>query len=269
MLKNFSLITIVSFLLINILFLLRLIDPTYSPYLYAIIRTIFGLMATLICGYLLKKYQFRSFRRLVLTFIILASFTWVIGDTIIDLYASVLNRVPFPSIADVFYLLGYILYPLGIYFELKENADFFKKISWQKKLLFALPIVVGFAIALKLWHAFMFDNSTNASHNLTTFIYILGDMVVLTAGFFAIYLAKIYQGGKIANMWLWIFAQFIVLFIADMFYVSLNASYELSVWPIRQLIDVAYSAVYLFQVLAFISLASSLEKIKEKIGVKT
>ncbi|MBP7860022.1 hypothetical protein KA001_03630, partial [Patescibacteria group bacterium] len=154
-------------------------------------------------------------------FVSLGLLFWSLGTLIFAYYNLALGvEVPYPSIADVFYVLLYVFYTLGIFFLMySTGATISIKKSHGKFLVAFVPIVVFLFSGY-----FLLDIGSLFSRNLLSFesildiFYPLGDSLLLTFTLLIIFLSVKYLGGKYKFPIYLLLLGFIIEYLADLFF---------------------------------------------------
>jgi hypothetical protein len=210
-----SVLTGVSILLVTILVFL------FSPSMMVIkvVSDIFPLVLSAACA----AIAYRIFRRQERTRLgsrIWGAMTlglglWVCGEVIWSYYELVLQQdTPFPSLADVLWMLGYI--PL-IYAVASQYLPLRAAMGRRQRVLIVVTVAV--ALALTFWLVVLpILNDPEAGTPVEMFfnlMYPIGDMLLLA---FAAALATAFLGGELGMAWGPIAAGIILLSISDLLF---------------------------------------------------
>jgi len=138
---------------------------------------------------------------------------WVLAETTWAIYYFILNvAVPYPSIADVFYIGGYLpmLAALILYYGTFASA------MSRRRLAVAVPVIVG-SIALSLGLVVPLELSMDYSmiHVMTDLIYPILDLTLLSA---AILSSALFIGGRIRNYWFVLSGAIVLYVLGDEFF---------------------------------------------------
>jgi hypothetical protein len=162
----------------------------------------------------LRRYGFglRSFEAVWFCFA-LGTGLWALAEASWAIYYFVLNiQVPYPSLADVFYIGGYlpIIVGLGAYL-----GTF--RVAMSKQRLGLAIVVIGIATTLAMAFVLPIENAQNLSLvNLTTdLVYPVLDLVLLSL---AILSLAIFYGGTIARWWMLFSLGATLYVVADEFF---------------------------------------------------
>lgn len=168
--------------------------------------------STLLC---LRRYKFslrRPFEAAWFFFTLGIGF-WVVAETTWAIYYFVLGiAVPYPSVADVFYIGGYfpiitgaILY-LGVF-----------KVAMSRKRLAAALSVIAVAAALAMTFVLPIEFSTGEAPALvlTDLVYPILDLALVAVAALAL---AIFYGGRLAKWWILFGAAAVLYVIGDEYF---------------------------------------------------
>lgn len=147
--------------------------------------------------------------------------TWASGMVAWNYYIFFTNiEVPYPSFADVGYVLGLFCFVMGISILAKAVGVKFALRNIQGKiLLFVIPVVVSMiSIYLLIDIArggVLFDPSTGYLKLSFDLLYPLGDVVILTVTTLIYFLSKNILGGAYKTPVLVLFTGFCIFYISD------------------------------------------------------
>jgi two-component system, sensor histidine kinase PdtaS len=167
-------IIIISYILISLYLRnnisARTIFGDIAPIIIEIIVIITLVYATLRSAYYGKRIQ------MAWMFITLAFTIFAIGDIIWAIYEIGLNLNPFPSIADIFYLIFYPIFAIGIYFLPKFSFNRNEKI----KIFIDLGIIIATLIVIYMTFIIIptISNPTDYFSNIISLIYVIGDLLL-------------------------------------------------------------------------------------------
>jgi hypothetical protein len=129
----------------------------------------------------------------------LAVFLWFLGMTVWGIYEVVLHvDVPYPSIADVFYLAGYLPAFIGM----EQFLWFFRKAFTPGKV--AVAALSGLAIVFTSSVVLLYPLITESADILTKFFDVVYPSLDTLLIVFALMMAVILRNSRFANDWLWI-----------------------------------------------------------------
>lgn len=209
---------------------------------------IFPVLAA-VCGFFVAKiYGFSDANGRRILMIALGFTFWALGDILWYLFTTFLNINPFPSVADVFYLLGYPLVLTGIYLTLHQAQIGFKDL---KKISNSALVINVLLVCALIWIVSyygiyqVYDSEAGTLYNFFSIGYGVADLILIIASMFAFTIISVYRGGKLATFWLRMIVGFLLFLIADILFALFDAQYEAGLKPYIY-IDLIYIASYLF-----------------------
>lgn len=175
---------------------------------------------------------------------------WLAGEAVWIYYELVTGEFPYPSIADLLYILAYPLWLMAILREVKMEY-FSLKGKW------IVPSMVGLLLlaALTFYYGIIQSYSIESPilENLTSMAYGLSDLMVLVVAALAVRVATV--TGKHVRTFTYIALAMGLTWVADILYYTIFTEfYDSLVVPYR-LIDLLWIGWYLLMARAFYSLA--------------
>ncbi len=207
----------------------------------------------IICGITgLSKAKFwGSFSSYIGRFVIFLSsgfIFWGIGTLIIGYFNLFLDQAyPYPSIADVVYIISWPLWILAIFNLSKATGARFKLKSIKGKILALLIIIIAIIVSYYLLFAVarggVFEISDVSFLRLFfDFAYPVGSMAIVTSSLLLFGLSINYLGGIYKVPILLIIFGFILNYIADLAFTYINTigTYSVGNW-----VDMLYATIFL------------------------
>jgi len=136
---------------------------------------------------------------------------WFGGETLWFYLEVVAQEVPFPSAADVSWLLGYPVFFCAFFLEYKRlGVD----LGTKKKLgTFLVVVSVGIIIVWMLLYPIAVSDDVSAVEKFLNIMYPAGDLALLYVAFLV---TLVYLGGRLGQAWLLISLGFILYSLADL-----------------------------------------------------
>ncbi len=220
-----------------------------------------ALIATLVGLLVVKLYGFKHPRGQVLLYFSTGLFLWFIAEAtwvFLDFFSL---EKPYPSIADIFFILAYPLLFIGLVKEIRIG-----KIRWKSQR--TLPIIAIATILGLLVFYFgvysAFNPEDDAISNVFSIFYGLSDLILLFAGLLIIFVIVDYRQGKLFAPWLSILAGIFLTLIADVIFSIYEEAYmQNDFWVTK--IDLLWTGGYLFIGYGLALIALSLKEMREKI----
>lgn len=224
------------------LFLANLLLYLYQPFgdnFYIIGDSLVAILAllTVIAGfYAFRLHGFRSTQGKALFFMTAGAFFWFLGELTWGIYEIALSvENPVPSAADIFWLIGYPMFLLGIYYIFRISSS----MPSRRSLAILVPaVILVFSLMVYLAFPTLADATMSLEEKMATAGYVIGDAFVLAGLMFAI---ACLWGSRFAKPWSIIFLSMAALSIADIFYSSFFSVYETG-----GLMDVLWNTGYIF-----------------------
>ena len=224
------------------------------------------LCASLCAIFTLKIYGKENPHAKALAFLALGIFFWFLGDFIWFIFEFFYNLHPFPSVADLFYLLAYPSLLAGLILEFKNNKMCWTRlrltICISKSIIFAL-IVLYFGIIKA------YNPEVAMLNNLIAMSYGVGDLVLIMLSSSILLITFNYRRGKLFLPWIFIFIGFSLILVSDILFAIYKESYENLINPLRNL-DLGWITGFSFLAFGFYKIGEALEETKRKLlGLKT
>lgn len=178
-----------------------------------IIFPIYALLPTLSAYMAMKHFGLKSILGRAMFAFSIGLFFWFIGEIVWAIYVIVYGiEVPFPSAADLFYLLGYPPLYFGLISYLKVFKDAFNRIVISISSIAGLIVIIVTSILI-VPEALI--SSSNLIEGILSTIYPVFDSLLIIL---AVMGAIIFFGGRIWMSWLLIAIGFILLGIVEISY---------------------------------------------------
>lgn len=228
-------------------------------------------LATVAGVYALYKYGMNGSKSSTLLLLTTGMFCWFIGESIWTYDEYYLKINPFPSYADITYLMSYPLFFLALIREIRNNH-----INWNtlsKSLIFMMVITTILLITLVCYFGVFlaYSPGESAIANAIAIGYGVADLVLIISSMALVVLAWEFKGGALSRIWLSLFISFFLILIADIlfaiftkFYTDPGSFYRSltdSIWILSYLLFA--NALFNFGI-AIQSAQTMLEKLLEK-----
>jgi len=225
-----------------------------------ILRNVFYLGAPLIAIiaalYAVWSYGVPNAHAHSITWLGVGLFFWFIGEVIFFSY-SLSGVDPFPSIADFFYVMGYI--PLAIGF-IRESRSSSRGIRRRDLAIFFSLFIFLTIITLYLSVFRAYDPTVDALSNTILIGYGVGDLLLLAAMLPVLIFVNKHTGGYISYPWLMLFLAAIFILGADLLYAMFSQAYDARETDVLQ-IDIVWIIGYLLFAHSFISLGKTIRSV--------
>jgi len=191
-----------------------------------------------------RIYGYKSVIGKVWLFVSIGLFFWFLGETLWGYYEVFLEEYPFPSIADVAWLLGYIPFYLALHHQCSHlktpipYKEFF--------IVFLITTLYGFISGVLVIGPIVKEVEYPLIEKALTMAYPIADIFLIFCGLIAV---SMFKGGRLSRSWLFISLAFLTSGIADTIFSWLEwqGLYELS--SPYDYVDFLWVASYLFFIL--------------------
>ncbi len=222
-----------------LLFLIVVLIYTFQPLgqdFYIVANStlvLFSFLAVVLGFRAYRSHQFSDVQGKALFFLATGIFLWFLGETTWSIYEVVIDSLPIFSIGDVFWLSGYPMFLVCLYYV-------WKLVLWPiNKKWFILCAIILLVVSVSIWYVsipILTDAELSLFEKLVTAGYVLGDMLVLDAlVIITFYLSR----NKISSAWNLILLAMATMTLADVIYAREFATYA-SGSPIDVLWDLSY-----------------------------
>jgi hypothetical protein len=209
-----DLATIILLFLILATIVLFIIKPFGEQFILVSdsLAPISALVATVTGFYAFRVHGFKNTQGKALFFVSLGTFFWFGGELAWSIFETLGKEVTSGTIADVFWIIGYVFYLIGFYHVWKVSPHF------QNKLAKIAVIVLVAAISIfmiKLSLPTLTDLEMTVVEKTVTVGYVIGDMMLLN---FIAVLTGCLVGSKFFKVWQIFFAAILIDTVADVYY---------------------------------------------------
>ena len=222
-------------------------------------------IATIAGFFALRKFGFAHPRSLTLLLLTVGMGYWWMGEMLFDYYQYIVHSNPFPSAADIFYILGYFFMLIGLVNEIR-----IVKINWallEKPVLFLYGLVALLFVLLisyfGIYHAY--EPTKTFFVNAIGMGYGIGDLLLILTNIFVLILVWEFRGGRFARVWVCLFLSFIFLLVADILFAMYADQYNAQVWFYKSLLDSFWMGAYVVFGYALFEFGFSIEDIYKKL----
>lgn len=213
----------------------------------------------------LKLYGFKGSRAKTLLFLTLGVSCLFVGEILFYWYEFFLNTDPFPSIADIFYLVSYPLILVALYNEIQQTNLSWKKIHASIIFLFGITASLFALIVFYFGVYVAYDAQADFLSNSIAISYGVGDMFLIIADLFVVVLAWEFRGGKYSRSWILLFLSFFAMLIADILFAIYYDQYKGEEWFYRSLLDTLWMLSYILFAQGLFSFGSAILAAKSQL----
>jgi len=222
------------------------------------------LLAALLGFYAANTYKLSNIHGKAMAFLASGMAFFFVGEALFFYYQYVLDKMPFPSVADIFYLLAYPLILIGLLIEVRMHKPKLSEFSKKTILLMstALIALIGVVTYFGIYKAY--DTEATILSNWIAISYGIADLIILIPAMYVLKLAFDFKGGKLFNSWIMIFFAMLFMLAGDILFASYSESYSEGLKPYT-LIDLLWVASYLLFAYSFFYTASVLRELRKKL----
>lgn len=222
------------------------------------------LLATIFGFYAANTYKLENIHGKSMAFLALGMACFFIGETLFFMYQYVFHKMPFPSIADVFYLLAYPMILAGLLIEVKMHKPKLSEFNTAAVTVMGGILVALVAIVTYFGIYKAYDPEATFLANWIATSYGIADIIILVPAMYVLKLAFDFKGGKLFNSWMLIFFGMLFMLAGDILFASYSTQYSDGSWPYT-LIDMLWVASYLLFAYSFFYTASVLRELRQKL----
>ena len=238
--KHFKLISLIIFFLMSMFFAWTFAFAPFTETINSLIlnggTTLSALIAAIIFTLVLFYFDRGEPPRVIWAFFAICMWLWTVAEAIWGYLYVRDGEVSAFSVADVFWLLGYIALTVSL-------ARQFRLITFSKtNTVIWVSVGVWLGVIVIVEAILFITRSETRQADFFLYFYLLGDAAV---GLFAVYIVYAFRGRALAIPWLTISA----FVLSDFIYIRLAESgmydYEMSGISIALLADTLYVIAYL------------------------
>ncbi len=221
-------------------------------------------LSTSLIAFIAGLFAIRSFglsgkRAMTLILLTAGIGYWFLGEVLFNYYEYVLHVNPYPSIADIFYILAYPMLLAGFINEIRIANINWKNINRANLFLF---ILVSFLLSVIVAYFGIYQAYNPAETFLTNSVaisYGIGDLLLILSNILILVLVWEFRGGKLSRVWLVMFVSFIFTLIADILFAIYTTQYDNQEWFYKSLLDSFWTAGYLLFAYALFEFGFSIQ----------
>jgi hypothetical protein len=189
--------------------IIYIVHPT--PGLTDLLQVIASLLGFVASAYTWWRLRGSKGENTVWLLLSLGLLLWLGGETLWLYLENTLQEVPFPSVADVSWLVGYPVLFAALFFEYKRlDVDLGRK---RKVSVLALVLVAAVVMIWALLYNIAVSDEVSLTEKFLDLAYPIGDLALL---YVALLLSFVYLGGRLGRSWILISAGFILFSFADL-----------------------------------------------------
>jgi hypothetical protein len=225
----------------------------YNAALRSLVYVLAPVLSLIFCLLAIKANGYKNPHGRALVFFFAAILCWGIGEFLWSYYDFVLGIDPFPTIADLFYVIAYPFFFLGFIQEFGFRDLKFAKMD--KVLLFFTALIFLFAFVGEFYFGVYLAYSGEASlyENIFSIAYGVGDLIIIGTALLLILVVWEFRHGKVFIPWALFFLALVMVLLADIYFSIYEDFYENKIFPYFQIADSLWILSYIFFASAFFS----------------
>jgi hypothetical protein len=174
-------------------------------------------------------------------FIALGLLFLFIGESLFAIFQLVLHINPFPSIADIFYLLAYPLMLIGIF---REIIFYQSVIKESYSVFISLMLIILSIIIFSIMIIPVLNNEGSVLSKIIASSYGVADILLIVGIAYILIMIINIRGGRLFRAWLYILIATMFMLFGDIFFSYYSIQYTANIPQYKQ-IDLLWIISYL------------------------
>lgn len=189
---------------------------------------------------------------------------WFLGELAFFFFQYMAHIDPFPSVADLSYIAGYVLLWAGLSMEIRINKASLKDFNQYIQFLIGLimALLVGAVVYFGVFLAFV--ASEPLLNNIVVMSYGFGDLILIAPTLYVLKMAVDYRGGRLFMSWALILIALLLNLSADVSFAIYRNAYTMGLWPYN-MIDIIWALTYMLFAYSFYATASHVREVRAKL----
>lgn len=190
---------------------------------------------------------------------------WFIGEAAFFTFQFIVAINPYPSIADISYMTGYVLIGVGLLMEMQTSGARLR--DFNQYIQFLIGLIMGIlALAVLYFGVFLaYVPSDPPLNNLAAIGYGAVDLVLILPTLYVMKMAVDYRGGKLFISWALLLIALLLNLLGDLMFAIYRDPYTALEWPYN-MIDIVWAASYLLFAYSFVNTSAAVRAVRKKIG---
>ncbi len=198
-------------------------------------------------------------------FLTLGLLMWAIGEWLWVYYDFILRVSPYPSLADLFYLLAYPAMITGL-----VEQMFVSRVNWARfnqPTLFLFGVIAAMLLGAGVYFGvyLSFNSTSSLLESMVALAYGLADVILILCSLIVLILAWEFKGGNLMKFYLYSFVAFSLTLMADIGFAAFNSDYILGADWIKNILDTLWILQYLYFGVAFGVFGLSIRSVQERL----
>jgi hypothetical protein len=190
----------------------------WSTFVSTIFNPLFAFIVTILAVILLRQVLPNPRARALWLGLVLGWACWTIAEIMWTLYFMKGQEVPYPSLADLFWCIGYL--PMSVALALRLHATSGKASLWNQILIIVCClIIIGFTIVAILLPILRANDPSARLESFLNLFYPFGDVVLIILALLILFSTN---RSTFSASWSWISLGFLFSSFSDLFFSYLN-----------------------------------------------
>lgn len=241
------------------------IGGIYNEFLRNIIYLSFPLIAAIAGICVVKIYGIKNNHGKSFLFMTFGLLLWLMGEGTWVIIEYWLKTEIYPSVGDVFFLLGYVMIFVAFLREIKISKISLKPL---KSIVFIICSLIIASLVFYFEIFLVYNQNVAFWENFFNLFYGVGDLLLILSVLFILLQTFEFWKGNLFWPWLSIFLGFAFYLLADIIYSIYLKQYISIIWIYRQ-IDLLWMAGYLLISCGLFDIEQSIKDIRKSIQIKS
>lgn len=234
---------------------------TYYELITNVLFLLFPFLAVIGGAVASQAYGISNTHGKSLLFITAGIASWFIGEVLFAGYLLVMHIDPYPSVADIFYILAYPLVLIGI---IREIGSYKTDISPFTSLIISF---LSMAISFFVFYIMIIpslDNGEPWLYNVISISYGIGDLLLIISISYIMVMIINFKGGRLYHAWLYVLIATLFMLLGDIFFALYSHEYEEGIRLYKQ-IDLLWIGSYTFYALGLFEMRFIIRDVQKRI----
>lgn len=221
--------------------------PDFISSFSSIVTSLLACGAAISSGFSLRKYWHKRGERFSIVWLLftIGIFMWFLGEAIWAYYTLGLGvEIPYPSVADAFWLFGYIPFFVAVYLYVKIFGSVLSRQTLAISLAITIVLTVFVSVSIIVP---VIETEEDLTTMVLDFVYPILDIALLSVAVLGL---LIFLKGNIGRSWALINAGMLLNTWADVLFIYTNSPSQKTYYSGHP-IDLLYAVAYVFFLLAF------------------
>lgn len=236
----------------------------YNAVATGILVIIPPLLAAMYAARTAQTYSAKTIHGRALLFMSAGLLLWFIGDSAFFTFRFIVDINPYPSVADISYLLGYVLLGAGLFQEMRSSKASLRE--FNQYIQFLIALIMGIlTLAVLYFGVFLaYVPSDPILNNVTAIGYGVADLLLIAPTLYVMKMAVDYRGGKLFISWALVLIALLLNLLGDLMFAINRDAYIALEWPFT-MIDIVWAASYLLFAFSFLHTQAAIHAVRKQL----